>query len=185
MNRCIAPTLALALVAILAADSAADPAAVASARFEVSFSRQARTTAVDGRVYVSCRAIPRRSRASRSTRGSTRSRSSVSTSSSWLPVRPPSWTAPPSDIPPGANDIPAGEYHVQALLNVYERFKRSDGHTLLLPPDRGEGQQWHEKPGNLLTRPQKLRLDPDRKQTLRLSLDQVLPPIQPPRETRT
>lgn len=52
-------------------------------------------------------------------------------------------------------EIPAGEYQVQALLNVYETFKRSDGHTLLLPPDRGEGQQWHEKPGNLASRPQK------------------------------
>jgi hypothetical protein len=46
-------------------------------------------------------------------------------------------------------DLPSGRYRVQALLNRYETFRRSDGHTVKLPPDRGEGQQWARKPGNL------------------------------------
>ena len=33
--------------------------------------------------------------------------------------------------------LPAGEYWVQALLHKYETFKRSDGHTVKLPMDRG------------------------------------------------
>ncbi len=45
-------------------------------------------------------------------------------------------------------DIPAGEYTVQALFHVYETFHRSDGHTLKLPMDRGEGQHWNTAPGN-------------------------------------
>ena len=45
--------------------------------------------------------------------------------------------------------VPKGTYRVQALLNRYETFKRSDGHTVKLPPDKGEGQQWSRKPGNL------------------------------------
>ena len=45
-------------------------------------------------------------------------------------------------------DLPPGEYRVQALLNRYETFHRGDGHTVSLPPDQGEGQHWNTKPGN-------------------------------------
>ena len=34
--------------------------------------------------------------------------------------------------------VPPGKYQVQALLHRYETFKRSDGHTVKLPMDRGE-----------------------------------------------
>ena len=34
---------------------------------------------------------------------------------------------------PSLADLPAGEYYVQALLNRYETFRRSDGHTVKLP----------------------------------------------------
>jgi len=50
-------------------------------------------------------------------------------------------------------ELKPGRYRVQALLNRYERFTRSDGHTVLLPPDRGEGQQMNAKPGNLYSAP--------------------------------
>ena len=40
-------------------------------------------------------------------------------------------------------DVPAGEYRVQALLNRYQTYQRADGHTVKLPPDRGEGQVWN------------------------------------------
>src|SRR4030095_5673986 len=51
------------------------------------------------------------------------------------------------------NQLPPGEYSVQAVLNRYEKFSRSDGFTLLLPPDQGEGQVWSRKPGNLYSKP--------------------------------
>ena len=51
-------------------------------------------------------------------------------------------------------DIRPGRYRVQALLNRYETFRRADGHTVKLPPDKGEGQQWASKPGNLYSTPQ-------------------------------
>jgi hypothetical protein len=50
-------------------------------------------------------------------------------------------------------DVPPGRYRVQALLNRYETFNLATGHTVLLPPDRGEGQQWNRKPGNLYSDP--------------------------------
>ncbi len=49
--------------------------------------------------------------------------------------------------------LPPGTYRAQAILNRYETFTRSDGYTVKLPPDRGEGQQWNRKPGNLLSAP--------------------------------
>ena len=49
--------------------------------------------------------------------------------------------------------LPKGTYLVQALVNRYETFKRSDGLTVKLPPDKGEGQQWARKPGNLYSTP--------------------------------
>jgi hypothetical protein len=79
-------------------------------------------------------------------------------------------------------DVPAGDYHVQAVLHVYETFKRADGHTVKLPMDRGEGQQWNEAPGNLYSTPVRMRFDPAAPPSL--ALDQVIPPITPPADTK-
>jgi len=81
-------------------------------------------------------------------------------------------------------EIPAGEYHVQALLNKYETFRRSDGHTVKLPMDQGEGQRWNAKPGNLYSTPKKVALDPAKNEVINLSLDKEIPPIPPPQDTK-
>jgi hypothetical protein len=80
-------------------------------------------------------------------------------------------------------DVPAGDWFVQALLNRYETFHRSDGHVVKLPPDRGEGQQWNKKPGNLYSKPRKIHFDANGAGTISLSLDQEIPPIEPAKET--
>jgi hypothetical protein len=49
--------------------------------------------------------------------------------------------------------VPAGTYHLQVVLHRYETFHRADGHTVKLPMDRGEGQQWNRAPGNLYSTP--------------------------------
>jgi len=77
------------------------------------------------------------------------------------------------------DDLPPGEYRVQAVLNRYERFARSDGHTLLLPPDQGEGQVWSRKPGNLYSKPQTIRIESKRRGRVSLVLDQTIPPVEP------
>jgi hypothetical protein len=81
-------------------------------------------------------------------------------------------------------DVPPGRYRVQALLNRYETFRRSDGHVVKLPPDRGEGQQWSRKPGNLYSTPRWITLDPRRGAAVSISLDQEIPPIPDPPDTR-
>ena len=79
--------------------------------------------------------------------------------------------------------IPPGTYNVQALLHKYETFRRSDGHVVKLPMDRGEGQQWSKAAGNLLSSPRKLSLDP-KVATIAIALEQVIPPIEAPKDTR-
>ncbi|HMC55737.1 MAG TPA: hypothetical protein VKH19_11225 [Gemmatimonadaceae bacterium] len=73
------------------------------------------------------------------------------------------------------SDLPAGRYRVQAMINRYQTFKRSDGFTVKLPPDRWEGQQYARKPGNLYSRPATMNVS--RAGTIALSLDQEIPPV--------
>jgi hypothetical protein len=77
------------------------------------------------------------------------------------------------------SSLPAGEYLVQAVLNRYESFHLADGRSLKLPPDRGEGQQWAHKPGNLYSTPIHLHLDPSHPVRTALLLDQQIAAIAP------
>jgi hypothetical protein len=79
-------------------------------------------------------------------------------------------------------DVKPGEYYVQAVLHRYETFHRSDGHTLKLPMDRGEGQHWNIAPGNLYSKPQKITLGPNT--SFSIAMDQEIPPIPPPADTK-
>lgn len=81
-------------------------------------------------------------------------------------------------------DIPPGEYWVQGLLNRYETFTRADGHTVKLPPDKGEGQQWNRKPGNLYSQPKLVSIDPGKNNQINILLDQEIPPIPDPEDTK-
>jgi hypothetical protein len=81
-------------------------------------------------------------------------------------------------------EVPPGRYRVQALLNRYETFRRADGHTVKLPPDRGEGQQWNRKPGNLYSTPTWVTITRSANQVVRVVMDQEIPPIPDPPATR-
>ncbi|HLK66723.1 MAG TPA: alpha/beta hydrolase-fold protein [Bryobacteraceae bacterium] len=80
--------------------------------------------------------------------------------------------------------VPAGEYTVQAVLNIYETFHRADGRTLKLPMDQGEGQHWNRKPGNLYSVPQKITVDPAKSSSIRIELNKTIPPIEPPKDSK-
>lgn len=79
-------------------------------------------------------------------------------------------------------DIPPGKYYVQAVLNRYETFNLSTGHTVKLPPDRGEGQQWNLKPGNFYSQPQAINISANGG-SFDLLMDLVIPPIEEPQDT--
>ncbi len=80
--------------------------------------------------------------------------------------------------------VPAGTYWVQALFNRYETYERSDGHTVKLPPDRGEGQKWNAKPGNLLSIPRQIVIDPAKDQMIEVSLTEEIPPFPERQDTK-
>ncbi len=81
-------------------------------------------------------------------------------------------------------DLPSGEYTVQALLHKYETFRLSTGHTVKLPMDRGEGQQWNRAPGNIYSAPQKVRWDGAKGDAIRLELDTIIPALTAPADTK-
>ncbi|HEY9137450.1 MAG TPA: esterase, partial [Terriglobus sp.] len=74
-------------------------------------------------------------------------------------------------------DIPAGDYFVQGVFNVYEQFHLANGKSPWLPPDKGEGQKWNRKPGNPYSKPVKVHFDPKAKEPIRITLDQTIPEI--------
>ncbi|MBO6779199.1 MAG: hypothetical protein JJ896_06070 [Rhodothermales bacterium] len=76
------------------------------------------------------------------------------------------------------SDLPEGEYTMQALLNVYTRFDRSDGHTVWMHLNSGAGQDLWEAPGNLISEPMQIRVT-GRGQTIELALTEAIQPDTP------
>src|SRR3984885_12051110 len=79
--------------------------------------------------------------------------------------------------------IPSGDYFVQAVLNRYETFHLSDGRVLKLPPDKGEGQQWAQKPGNLYSTALRVHIDPRHPLRTSLRLEHEIPPVAEPSDS--
>jgi len=81
------------------------------------------------------------------------------------------------------NRLPAGDYYVQALLNVYTEFHRKDGHVLWAHMDQWEGQRWNASPGNFISDVQQVHIDPAGGFDVKLSLTRKLPPVTVPPDT--
>ncbi len=81
-------------------------------------------------------------------------------------------------------NIPEGEYFVQAWLNIYTTFKRSDGKIIKLHMDQGEGQNWRRSPGNLFSDPVKVKIAAaGEAEPAPIVLNRVVPPIPPYQDT--
>lgn len=72
--------------------------------------------------------------------------------------------------------LPAGDYHVQALLIRYTQLHRADGHTIWVPLSPPETFSI-EQPGNLYSKVQQLHLDPAQGIAPRLDLTETIPPV--------
>src|SRR5215469_13649267 len=81
-------------------------------------------------------------------------------------------------------ELPAGDYYVQALLNVYTRFSRSDSRIIWAHKDQWEGQQFNRSPGNLYSVAQHVHLDPLSGYDVRLELSNTIPPVSLPGDTQ-
>ncbi len=80
-------------------------------------------------------------------------------------------------------ELPPGDYWLQGLLHVYETFNLSTGHTVQLPMDNGEGQQWNRSPGNLYSKPVKITIPENGTVSFEVVLDQVIPEIPEPEDS--
>jgi Putative esterase len=77
-------------------------------------------------------------------------------------------------------ELPPGEYVVQAVLNKYEEFHPNGGKPVWLPPDHGEGQHWNRKPGNPMSAPLQVHLDGKSGGLVKLMMDRVVGPLTEP-----
>ncbi len=80
---------------------------------------------------------------------------------------------------PDMSSIPPGDYAVQAFLNVFTTFHRSDGKMLEMHLNSGAGQDPWRAPGNAMSAPQTVHLEPGQDAIVRLDLSQVIPPVDP------
>ncbi len=85
--------------------------------------------------------------------------------------------------PINLDQLPAGDYFVQALINVYTQVHRKDGRTLWVHMDQWEGQRWNTSPGNLVSDVQPLHVDAGAGFDLKLTLSRKLPPVNVPPDT--
>ena len=81
------------------------------------------------------------------------------------------------------SELTPGDYQVQALLHVYETFNLSTGHTVKLPMDDGEGQQWNKSPGNLYSKPISVKITETGIEASELVMTEIIPPIEEPADT--
>jgi hypothetical protein len=81
------------------------------------------------------------------------------------------------------DQIPAGDYYAEAVLNVYKDYHRSDGHTVWVHFDM-DGRTFQVSPGNLYSDVRKVHLDPKAGFDVSLVLNHLIPPSKPPTDTK-
>ncbi len=158
---------------------------IAQQKISVTFPKSLENTSLDGRLLVMLSTDS-------TTEPRNQIRDEVTTAqifgidvNEWKPDSPATIDANVFGYPiKSLKDIPAGTYYAQAVLHIYETFKRKDGHTVKLPMDRGEGQNWRTAPGNLVGNMVKIQFNPKRNEVLKLTLDKKNPPLPEPKDTK-
>jgi hypothetical protein len=83
--------------------------------------------------------------------------------------------------PDGLSTLPPGDYHAQAVVNVYDRVERADGHALWLPMTDGRISFFSVEPGNLYSEP--IAVTVGRGGTISIEVDRVVSLREPPEDT--
>jgi hypothetical protein len=81
------------------------------------------------------------------------------------------------------DQLPAGDYFVQAVLTRYQQVKRADGHTIWVPTQHRR-MPFTMLPGNLFSKPRRLHLDPKVPLTTRFELSETIPPVPELKDTQ-
>ena len=82
------------------------------------------------------------------------------------------------------DELPAGEYRVQAIIVPYSEFRRSDGHVIWAHDDRWEGQQPFRSEGTYFSDVTTLAVEPGMARTVSLEATNVVGPAEIPPDTR-
>ncbi len=180
-----------AIIGVTLASMAPSPSLGAqnAARFEVRFPASLEATPVTGRIFVAV--YPR---------NDAEPRIAAYQSARTRVGRIPFFAADVEQLAPGApatvdltaigypywsiKEIPPGDYYVQAVFNVYTKYERADGHTIWAHQDQWEGQRWAYAPGNFVSTPVQVHLDPSRGFRVQLTFDHKIPPIEIAPDTR-
>lgn len=177
----MSPSLRVGLILAFVAPATAP----AQARFLISYPASVHAEAITGRVFVF---VSRDSSPEPRLNGHPFGRGTPlfgADVSAWKPGDPATIADTTLGWPfKSLKDLPAGDYYVQALVNVYTEVHRADGHTLWVHWDQWEGQQFNRSPGNLYSTATRVHLDPAVSQDVALSLTQVIPPIPLPPDTK-
>jgi hypothetical protein len=159
------------------------PVAAAAQSFTVTFPKEVSAQPLDGRILLVLSTDPSdepRNQIDDSPRSQILFGLTVD---GWQPGQPAVVDSSASGYPiRSLKDVPPGEYTAQAVLNKYETFHRSDGKTVKLHMDQGEGQHWNSSPGNLYSKPQKVTVKAGG--TISISLTDVIQPIPVPADTK-
>ncbi len=183
--RLVIAVVALFLVGAATSSCTREPKALAtSTRFVVTFAPSLEPKAIDGRLLVMVAKQESPEPRFRVTDNDDTAQIFGIDVDGWKPGVPAVIDSTARGYPlRSLADLPPGDYTVQALVHRYETFARGDGHTVKLPPDRGEGQQWNLAPGNLLSAPRRLRIDRSTAE-LRIDLERALPPLEDVKDTK-
>jgi hypothetical protein len=82
------------------------------------------------------------------------------------------------------DELHAGDYYVQAIVSVYTKFPRADGHTIWAHMDEWEGQEFNTAPGTLVSAVRRVHVDPASPTAIRLDVSRVLAPVSMPVDDR-
>lgn len=74
--------------------------------------------------------------------------------------------------------VPPGDYTVQAFLNVFTTFHRSDGHVVEMHLNSGAGQNPWKAPGNAMSEPRQIRIGAGGG-NIEIEISEVIPPTHP------
>ncbi len=182
--KVIAKGIACAAVFQLAAGLSAQPTRAAETKFEVTFPAGVHAGAITGRAFVvvtkSDKPEPRLVAGSGGDAGVLYGVDvNALAPGAAAVIDAGTFGAPVHSL----RDIPAGDYYVQAIMNIYTEFRRADGHAVWLHMDQWEGQHFNRSPGNLYSEVQRVHLDAGAGYDVKLSLTKVIPPVKMPEDT--
>src|SRR4051812_35565174 len=159
--------------------SAAPALAVATPRFEISFTRAAHAGPITGRlVLILSKTNQNEPRLLISPRGPAIFGVDLD---QLAPDKSITLSNDAVGFPASLAEIPPGDYFAQAVINVYEQVRRSDGKTIWAHMNDGSVEFFSIAPGNVYSDVVPVHVGADG--TIKIVINRVVPPAEPLKDT--